>query len=597
MGRIGLILSIVLVGSAWGAPATRPATGPTSREIFDSSVAHVVHIRLSSAAWDSLQPNVGATKVAANATTQQAKSAGVRIGSKGPLFAFVLGEMEFDGQKFGDVGLRFKGNSSYAVSAGTLRRPMKVDFDRFVEGGRFAGLETINLSNTTYDPSQVRESLAFWMYRKMGVPASRTGFALVYLSVAGKFEREYLGLYTLIEEVGHQFLQEHFGNEDGLLLKPSGMRGFAYLGEKWTDYAGICGARSEGKSGQHEKIVELGRLTHRCGDAEFGDHIGSVLAVDEFLRYVAVTSAVISFDSFLSTGHNYYMYVNPKDALVYFVPWDLNMSFGGYGWVGTVEELARTDIYRGYADHNILVERVLKIPKYRAAYRGHVQELCEQFFNSTKLGERREMLAVVLGAAEKATREAKRVGNPTTQPALGTWPVAPEIWSFLEMRGEWMRLQVEGNAVGFKPDFCDPKRTLVEWAPHTVAAVTFMDAVDLDGDRRLTDDEVKAGIGRLFAEANLPEQSVMDGVMLEGVLERLMPGELKKRVAAKAWAGWIVAIADANRDGHVSAGELLSAYQRWQKSNDADRDGMMDGRELVEQMGSAGAPRDADPMR
>src|SRR5215208_1807194 len=230
MGRIGLLFSILLACAAAARagqatrPATGPTTGPTSREVFDSSKAHVVHIKISSAGWDSLQPNVGATKIAANATTQQAKSAGVRIGAKSSLFAFVLGEMEFDGRKIGDVGLRFKGNSSYAVSAGMLRRPMKVDFDRFVEGGRFAGLETINLSNTTYDPSQVRESLAFWMYRKMEVPASRTGFALVYLSVAGKFEREYLGLYTLIEEVGHQFLHEHFGNEDGLLLKPSGMR-------------------------------------------------------------------------------------------------------------------------------------------------------------------------------------------------------------------------------------------------------------------------------------------------------------------------------------------------------------------------------------
>ena len=60
---------------------------------------------------------------------------------------------------------------------------MKVDFDRFVENGRFAGLETLNLSNTTYDPSQARESLAFWLYRKLEVPASRTGFALVYLTV------------------------------------------------------------------------------------------------------------------------------------------------------------------------------------------------------------------------------------------------------------------------------------------------------------------------------------------------------------------------------------------------------------------------------
>ena len=150
----------------------------------------------------------------------------------------------------------------------------------------------------------------------------------MYLSVAGKLDREYLGLYTLIEEVDHPFLLEHFANEDGLLLKPSGMRGFAYLGEKWEQYAAICAPRTEVRPELAEKVVELGRLIHRADDATFAAKIGSVLAVDEFLRYVAVTSTVISFDSFLSTGHNYYMYVNPADGLIYFVPWDLNMTFG-----------------------------------------------------------------------------------------------------------------------------------------------------------------------------------------------------------------------------------------------------------------------------
>jgi Ca2+-binding EF-hand superfamily protein len=151
--------------------------------------------------------------------------------------------------------------------------------------------------------------------------------------------------------------------------------------------------------------------------------------------------------------------------------------------------------------------------------------------------------------------------------------------------------------VGFKPDFRNPKRTLAEWAGNTEAAVEFMDSVDTDGDRRLNDEEVKEGIKKLFEAASLPEQSVLDATMLAATLERMMPAELKKRTAAKAWADWMVAVADVNRDGHVSAGELFGVYQRFQRSNDADRDGMMDGRELVEQMGSAGAPRDADPLR
>jgi spore coat protein H len=592
MGRSFILIAILGV-----CFCAQPAQGAHStRDVFDPATPHTVHIRLSAAGWDAMQPGGAGKKAVAKATREEGRTAGVRLRPNSSGYAYVLAEMEFDGQKISDVGIRFKGNSSYAASAGTLRRPMKVDFDRFIEGGRFAGLESFNFSNTTYDPSQVRESVAFWLYRKLDVPASRTGFALVYLSVAGKFDREFLGLYTLIEEIDQQFLKEHFGNNDGLLLKPSGMRGLAYLGETWDQYAGICSPRGEVRAQLGQKIVDLARLTHRADDATFRAKVGTLLAVDEFLRYVAVTSAVISFDSFLSTGHNYYMYVNPADGLIYFIPWDLNMTFGGYGWVGTVDELARTDIARAYADHNILIERLLAVPEYASAYRAHVYKLSSQWFNPERMRERRGLMQPVMDAAEKANHASGRVGNPTTRPVTGTWPIAPELWPFIEMRAEWIRLQLEGNAIGFKPDFREPKRTLLEWAAHTVAAVAFMDGADLDHDRRLSDSEIMAAAQRLLAAGNVPPDGSIDHAAAIAALDKLMSEDLRRRVPAKAWADWLFAIADGNKDGRVSAAEMLAAYKRFQASGDTDRDGLMDGRELVEQMGGAGAPRDPDPL-
>jgi hypothetical protein len=240
---LGLLPQIVVFCASIAAAAPVPVS---PGEVYDPFRAHTIHLMLTSEGWDLLQPGAGAQKAGAATNREQGRIAGVRLRPTSPTFAYVLGEMELNGQRIADVGLRLKGNSSYAVSAATLRRPMRVDFDRFVEGGRFAGIETLNLSNTTFDPSQVRESLAFWLFRQLDVPASLTGHALVYLTVAGKHEREYLGLYTLIEEVDSRFLKKHFGNNDGLLLKPAGMRGFAYLGETWDQYRGICSPRGAG---------------------------------------------------------------------------------------------------------------------------------------------------------------------------------------------------------------------------------------------------------------------------------------------------------------------------------------------------------------
>src|SRR5436190_8033674 len=339
---LGLLLTWILLTGP--VAVARPPGSPA--ELFDPARAHTIHIRISAEGWNLLQPGAGAAKAAGVTNRAQAKIAGVQLRARSPSYAYVLSEVEFDGRRIADVALRFKGNSSYAVSAGTLRRPMRMDFDRFEEGRRFAGVQSLNLSNTSFDPSQIREAIGFWLFQKLNVPACRTGHALVYLTVEGKYVREYLGLYTLIEEVDENFLKKHFGNVDGLLIKPAGMRGFAYLGEKWQQYRDICSPRSKEPPGACQKIIDFARLIHRADDATFRAKIGSFLAVDEFLRYVAVNSAILNFDSFLSTGHNYYLYVNPADRRIYFIPWDTNMSFGGYGWLGTDEEIARTSITR-----------------------------------------------------------------------------------------------------------------------------------------------------------------------------------------------------------------------------------------------------------
>src|SRR5258705_9266917 len=241
------------------------AAAPRSAaQLFDPGRAHRIELKMSAEGWDLLQPGAAAQKAASATNRAQAKAVGVQLrsGSPATAYAYVLCEMEFDGKRLADVGVRFKGNSSYSVSATTLRRPFKLDFNRFAEGKRFAGVESINLSNTSFDPSQVREALAFWLFQKLDVPASRTGHALVYLTVTGKYNSEYLGLYTLIEEIDGHFLKKHFGNSKGLLLKPSGMRGIAYLGENWDKYEGICSPRTKEQPELCQKVIDLAKLIH-----------------------------------------------------------------------------------------------------------------------------------------------------------------------------------------------------------------------------------------------------------------------------------------------------------------------------------------------
>jgi hypothetical protein len=135
------------------------------------------------------------------------------------------------------------------------------------------------------------------------------------------------------------------------------------------------------------------------------------------------------------------------------------------------------------------------------------------------------------------------------------------------------------------------------WAPLTVAAVTFMDAADTNADRRLSDPEIATAIKRLLATANLPADSSVDRSNAVAVIDKLIPDDLRRRVPAKLWTDWLFTSSDANKDDRLSAEEMLATYRRFQSGSDADRDGLMDNRDLIEALSAAGAPRDPDPAR
>ena len=50
--------------------------------------------------------------------------------------------------------------------------------------------------------------------------------------------------------------------------------------------------------------------------------------MDEILRFLAVSVALVHLDNYIGMGHNYYLYEYWGTFLI--SPWDLNMRFGGF---------------------------------------------------------------------------------------------------------------------------------------------------------------------------------------------------------------------------------------------------------------------------
>src|SRR5207247_76155 len=169
-------------------------------------------------------------------------------------FNYVHADLEFEGQNFKDVAVRYKGNGTFMQSRGTFKRSLKVDFNKFVKGQKLAGISKLNFHNNVTDASWMNEVLSHRLFRDAGLPASRTAYARVYVTVPGRFDKKYFGLYSLVEDIDNNFAQENFGTKKGAIFKPVTPNPFASLGDDWKNYNQTYDPKTELSQEQRENL-------------------------------------------------------------------------------------------------------------------------------------------------------------------------------------------------------------------------------------------------------------------------------------------------------------------------------------------------------
>ena len=124
-----------------------------------------------------------------------------------------------DGEKYGNVAIRAKGNTSLSSVAayGNDRYSFKIEFDHYQTGKTYYGLDKLCLNNIIQDKTYLKDYLAYTLMNKMGVPAPLCSF--VQINVNG----EAWGLYLAVEGVEDGFLARSYGASTGNLYKPDSM--------------------------------------------------------------------------------------------------------------------------------------------------------------------------------------------------------------------------------------------------------------------------------------------------------------------------------------------------------------------------------------
>src|SRR5207247_6089896 len=145
-------------------------------------------------------------------------------------------------------------------------------------------------------------------------------------------------------------------------------------------------------------FIAFDQLVDESNDSEFRAEIARHLDVDQFLRFLAVQTATANLDSFLSMGHNHYLYRNPETGKLNWIPWDLNEAFGRFRGGGSEEQQIDLSIDHPYVGENRLIQRLLAIPEYRTNYDHHLEKLAA-LFASGKLQKQIQTAAPLIRAA------------------------------------------------------------------------------------------------------------------------------------------------------------------------------------------------------
>lgn len=457
MFRTFLAFLIVVAALTRASEATTesdvsPQAELAASEIFDPAAIWAIHLRFAPDQWLAMDPKQTPPPRRRFGGNWLQGPEGSRNGlsaAQGINFEYVPADLEFAGAKFKDVGVRYKGNGTFWSSRDSLKRSLKVDFNQFVKGQKFAGMSQINLHNSVRDPSGLNEAIAYRLFRDAGVPASRTTYARVYITVPGTHDRRYFGLYNLVEDVGGAFVKEHFQASKEPLLKPVTPSPFTDLGDDWKNYNQTYDPKGNLSDRNKYRIIEFCKFTSSASDAEFESRLGDYLDIDNFARYMAVTVWLSDIDGILGPGQNYYVYNHPRTDRLNFIPWDQDQTFGQFPR-GTQADRENLSIHKPWSGENLFLDRVFKTEQFKNAYLARLREFNETIFQPARIARQVDELAVAIRDPIKEESEERSVvlentvaGKPVTS-SMGPGFEVPvsSIKAFVKARAQSVTSQL-----------------------------------------------------------------------------------------------------------------------------------------------------------
>ena len=526
---------------------------------------HRFHLEMSEAEWEAmkaLDPHKGLAPA-----ERLKKINGERRELHRSRFPWAEGSLTINGQHLNGIGARYKGNASFNLMRGSLKRNMKIKLDWTNKDQNYNSVETLNLNAGGLDPSKLRDAFSYWLFREAGVPAPRTTFAEMTLTIPGRYEKEHLGIYTIVEQVNKSFLKDRFGSKKGLLMKPEGIASVEYHGDDWRFYAPLYRPDDEPLLAQSMRVMDFANVVNLSNEKQFRDSISSYLDIDGFLRFIAVNALIVNLDTLLAMPQNYYLHLSKDTNKFVFFPWDLDISFAGWPLGGKpADQMKLSLVHPHSSDAHKLIDRLLAMESVKLRYDKIISQLVEGIFSKEQLIKKFEKLErTILDSRERDTAAIESRNERGYPAPRGYQP--PGIREFIDKRTSSIKRQLNGKETGYIFVHRRPGGRLGHLAQGGFGrgrlAMHMLIQGDLNEDKSISKKELLTMLSGWFDAMDREKAGKLNkAVFIKALPDAFFPSGRKPlgRIPEPYVAVGLFSLADSDEDGMATKQSLTSSF-------------------------------------
>jgi hypothetical protein len=276
-----------------------------------------------------------------------------------------------DGRTYSDVGVSFRGASSFRMVPEGSKRSLKLRLDFVHEEQHLGGFRTLNLLNSMNDPAFVRTALYSHIAREY-LMAPRVNMVRVVIN------GENWGVYLNAQQFNNDMIRDQLGTAGGARWKvpgsPRGRGGMEYLGEDVERYSRLYEIKTRDDPRSWDALIRMFRILNETPLEQLEAELAPHLDIDNVLRFLALEIVLVNSDGYWSRGSDYHIHLG-QDGRFRVVPHDMNEAFG-YAGSAELDPLARIDDAT-----KPLRSRLLAVPALRERYLGYVREMAGQWLD------------------------------------------------------------------------------------------------------------------------------------------------------------------------------------------------------------------------